>query len=96
MVLRTVQDEVKESVYEARRVKFDPDDSTPDFIGINNRANASDDDDDWRIYKFTYSGSNVIRIVKVFGKWSERTITLFDAFVDVTITPSAAYELVSP
>jgi hypothetical protein len=73
MVNKTVQDEVKESVFEAKLILFDPDDNLPDYIGMNNDPNASDDDEDWRLFKFYYTGSNVIKIIKKTGSWTNRT-----------------------
>lgn len=71
-MLKNIQDEIKESVFEAQAVQFDPDDSKPDYVGMNNSADASDDTEDWRIFKFTYSGSNVTKIVKKIGSWTNR------------------------
>jgi hypothetical protein len=72
MVLKNIYDETKESVLEAQVIQYDPDDSTPVYIGTNNVADASNDALDWRIFKFTYSGSNVIKIVKKTGSWTLR------------------------
>ncbi len=58
-------------------ILFDPDDSKPDYIGMNvlmgaNTANAFD----WKVLKFTYSGANVTRIQTAYGTWSSR-VSLF-------------------
>lgn len=53
--------------------RFDPDDSTPDYIGVNSSSNdATTSDTTWLIYKFTYSGSNVTRIQRAKGSWDDR------------------------
>ena len=72
MVLNTIQDEMKEAYLEAKTIQYDPDDSLPTYIGINNVENASDDAEDWRIYKFYYSGTAVTKIIKHIGKWTDR------------------------
>lgn len=56
--------------------QFDPDDSAPNYIGKNTNSAALDGDSTWVIYKFTYSGSNVTKIVKKTGTWSGR-VALF-------------------
>lgn len=53
--------------------QFDPNDSAPNYIGKNIDASADDNQGDWVVYKFTYSGSNVTAINKRVGAWSART-----------------------
>lgn len=52
--------------------QFDPNDSAPTYIGKNINSLAGNDDSDWVIYKFTYSGSNVTSIIKKVGSWTNR------------------------
>lgn len=56
-------------------VRFDADDSAPDYIGLAAEAIATSDDG-WIVYKFTYSGANVTRIQKTKGAWDDR-LSLF-------------------
>lgn len=60
------------NVVDANYVLFDADDSQPDYIGLNDDADANTSDTDWLIYKFTYSGSNVTQIKKKKGAWDNR------------------------
>lgn len=53
--------------------QFDPNDSAPNYIGKNTDASADNNQGDWVVYKFTYSGSNVTAINKRVGAWSART-----------------------
>jgi hypothetical protein len=57
---------------DANLIKFDADDSAPDYIGLNENLSASDDDSDWVVLKFTYSGSNVTQIQRAKGTWTGR------------------------
>jgi len=57
---------------DANLIKFDADDSAPDYIGLNQTLSASDNDDDWIVLKFTYSGSNVTQIQRAKGSWTGR------------------------
>jgi len=57
-------------------IRYDADDSAPDFIGLNETEGAGTAADTWVILKFTYSGSNVTRIQKAYGAWDDRA-TLF-------------------
>ncbi len=57
----------------AEIILFDADDSAPTYIGINRNANASQTiNQDWVIYKLTYSGSNITQIQKKRGAWADR------------------------
>ena len=53
-------------------IKFDANDAAPDYIGLAD-SSASDDDTDWILIKFTYSGDNVTTIEKARGSWTNRT-----------------------
>ena len=56
-------------------VRFDSDDSAPDYVGLNyDNYNADTDTRDWVIYKFTYSSGNVTRVQKRTDvSWDDRT-----------------------
>lgn len=57
----------------AVQILFDADDSAPTYIGLNRSETASQTtSQDWVIYKFTYSGSNVTQIQKRRGAWADR------------------------
>ncbi len=60
----------------AQDIRFDPNDSVPDYIGLHAETSADVSATGWIIFKFTYSGSNVTRIQKTKGKYADRT-TLF-------------------
>lgn len=68
--------DINGNITDANYIKFDPDDSTPVYIGTNDDADASVDDTDWLIYKFIYSAGNVTDIRKKKGAWSGR-VALF-------------------
>lgn len=53
-------------------IRFDADDSAPDYVGLHVDNGASTTDEKWKIYKFTYSGSNVTRIQLAYGSWDNR------------------------
>ena len=53
-------------------IRFDPDDSLPDYIGLHITNGASQGDLEWKVYKVTYSGSNVTRIQLAYGSWTGR------------------------
>jgi len=53
-------------------VKFDADDSAPDYIGINTDKDATDAVTTWKVLKFTYSGSAVTQIEIAYGSWTGR------------------------
>ena len=53
-------------------IRFDPDDSAPNYIGKNGTLNAATSLATWTIFKFTYSGANVTRIQKTSGIWDNR------------------------
>jgi len=52
-------------------VRFDPDDSSPNYIGLASKSLATSDTS-WTVLKFTYSGDNVTRIQKATGAWDSR------------------------
>ena len=53
-------------------VRFDPNDSAPDYIGTHVTQGAATSDSGWKILKFTYSGANVTRIQLAYGAWDSR------------------------
>ena len=53
-------------------IRYDADDSAPTYIGLNPTNNAATTETDWKIFKFTYSGSNVTRIQVAYGSWDGR------------------------
>lgn len=53
-------------------IRFDVDDSAPIYIGLNVTNAALTSSNDWKIYKFTYSGSNTTRIQSQTGVWDNR------------------------
>jgi hypothetical protein len=53
-------------------IRFDANDAAPDYIGLNVVADASTASPDWRVYKFSYSGSDVTRIQMANGAWMSR------------------------
>lgn len=53
-------------------IRYDVDDSAPIYIGSNVTTNAITSAIDWKILKFTYSGSNVTRIQLAYGSWDAR------------------------
>jgi hypothetical protein len=57
-------------------IRFDPDDSQPTYIGLNVLNGAATSSTDWKIYKFTYSGSNTTRIQVAYGSWDGRVALL--------------------
>lgn len=55
-------------------IRFDVDDSAPTYIGLNVTNAALTSRNDWKIYKFTYSGSNTTRIQSQTGIWDNRAV----------------------
>lgn len=53
-------------------IQFDASDAAPIYIGLNLLKGASNAATDWKIYKFTYSGSDVTRIQLAYGSWTGR------------------------
>ena len=55
-------------------VRFDPDDSAPDYIGLNLDNGAAIGSETWKVYHFTYSTgtTKVTRIQLAYGAWSNR------------------------
>ena len=53
-------------------IMFDPNDSAPIYIGLNTTNGADASGSDWKVYKFTYSGSNVTRVQLAYGSWTGR------------------------
>lgn len=57
--------------------QFDPTDGTALlYLGKNSNPNATDDDPNWIIKKFVYSGANIQKIIKKKGSWTNR-VALF-------------------
>jgi len=57
-------------------IRFDADDTAPDYVGMNRTNGASADATDWKIYKFTYVASAVTRVQLAYGSWTGR-VALF-------------------
>jgi len=57
-------------------IRFDHSDDTPTYIGLHLTKGVSTDDGSWKIYKFTYTGTNVNHIELAYGSWDARA-TLF-------------------
>lgn len=57
--------------------QFDPIDGTALlYLGKNSNPDATDDDPNWIIKKFVYSGANLQKIIKKKGSWTGR-VALF-------------------
>jgi len=57
-------------------VRFDATEVTPDYIGLHKLRDAATTASDWKIYKFTYTGTAANRIELAYGAWDDRA-TLF-------------------
>jgi len=59
---------------DSKDVRYDPDDTLPTYIGINQISyDASTSDNTWIIYKFTYSNNQVTRVQKQINvSWDDR------------------------
>jgi hypothetical protein len=57
-------------------IMYDVNDVAPNYIGLHINNGASQDDANWKIYKFTYSSGAVTRIQLAYGSWTER-VSLF-------------------
>lgn len=53
-------------------IQFDPSDAQPTYIGLNATKGEPDDNLTWKLYKFTYSGSDVTRIQLAYSSWTNR------------------------
>ena len=53
-------------------VRFDPDADAPTYIGFHVTNGESVDSTDWKVLKFTYSGSANTRIQTAYGSYSGR------------------------
>lgn len=51
---------------------FDPSDATPTYVGTHDFSDAAVTEDKWTILKYTYSGSDVTKIVRKEGVWANR------------------------
>jgi hypothetical protein len=55
------------------KIKFDPNDLKPDFIGINKVEGAEDSDSNWEVMKIVYQGETITEIIRKEGiAWSNR------------------------
>lgn len=57
-------------------IRFDPNDSAPDYIGLNVVNGAATSATDWKIYKFTQVAGISTRIQLAYGSWDGR-VALF-------------------
>ena len=57
-------------------IRFDASDAQPDYIGLHLTNGAATSDEEWKVLKFTYSGSDTTRIQVSYGAWDDRA-TLF-------------------
>ena len=57
-------------------IRFDPSDALPDYIGLHVTNNESTASTSWKVYKFTYSGTDVTRVQLAYGTWDGR-VALF-------------------
>lgn len=55
-------------------IRYDANDSAPTYIGMNVTNGADTTGIDWKILKFTYSGSDVTRIQLAYGAWDGRAL----------------------
>lgn len=69
---KVISVDVSGNITDASDIRFDPNDSVPDYIGTNKTQGAPTSNTDWLIYKLTYSGLNVTRIQKAVGSWDGR------------------------
>ena len=53
-------------------IRFDADDSAPVYIGMHVTSGAAESDLEWKILKFSYSGTAVTRIQTAYGSWTDR------------------------
>ena len=53
-------------------IRFDQSDAQPTYIGLSDTNGALTTDSVWKLYKFTYSGSDSTRIQLAYGSWDGR------------------------
>ena len=60
---------------EPKDVRYDPSDTVPDYVGINQfNYDASTSSETWIIFKFTYSNGLIVRSQKQINvAWDSRT-----------------------
>jgi hypothetical protein len=46
---------------------------SPIYKGYHRLTNASDDDPNWWIFKYTYDGTDIVKIQESEGSWTNRT-----------------------
>ncbi len=57
-------------------VRFDPSADAPVYIGLHVTNDEPEGSDDWKVLKFTYSGTAITRIQTAYGSWTGR-VALF-------------------
>ena len=53
-------------------IRFDANDALPNYIGLQETNGASTSVATWKLYKFTYAGSDVTRIQLAYAPWDDR------------------------
>ena len=53
-------------------IRFDASDAAPNYIGLHVTNGAATTDAEWKVLKFSYSGSDVTRIQTAYGAWDSR------------------------
>lgn len=54
-------------------IRYDASDAAPDYIGLHTEMGADTvTNSQWKILKFTYSGSDITRIQVAYGTWTDR------------------------
>lgn len=54
-------------------IRYDPDDLQPNYLGLHLDSSANTSDTNWKVYKYTYTGTNVMMIQLAYGAWYNRT-----------------------
>ena len=57
--------------WKSKKFAYDVDDN-PIYIGYHSELKPSEDNDDWFIYQYTWSGGNVTDIKRAEGSWTDR------------------------
>ena len=53
-------------------IRFDPSDVLPIYIGLHLTNGAATTDPNWKLFKFTLSGSDTTRIQVAYAPWDSR------------------------
>jgi len=53
-------------------VRFDPTADAPVYIGLHVTNGESESSTDWKVLKFSYSGTAITRIQTAYGSWAGR------------------------